>query len=129
MPYDPPVAVDKEALKLPEPQRAYDIAKVVRVLMQLTDTSLDDLAAALGVAKSSASARLNGHTRFLADDVADLATLFQVEPGIFFLPMDKVKERLRSSVSLGKHLELVAQGPGNPRIPPRTPLLRSVRPD
>lgn len=126
MPYDPPVAVDKEALKLPEPQRAYDIAKVVRVLMQLTDTSLDDLAAALGVAKSSASARLNGHTRFLADDVADLATLFQVEPGLFFLPMEKVKERLRS-VTVGKHLELVSSGPGDPRIPPKSPLVRSVR--
>lgn len=125
MPYDPPVAVDKEALKLPEPQRAYDIAKVVRVLMQLTDTSLDDLAAALGVAKSSASARLNGHTRFLADDIADLATLFQVDPGLFFLPMDKVRDRLRS-VTLGKHLELVATGPGKPRTHSQPPLLRSV---
>lgn len=125
MPYDPPVAVDKEALKLPEPQRAYDIAKVVRVLMQLTDTSLDDLAAALGVAKSSASARLNGHTRFLADDIADLATLFQVDPGLFFLPMDKVRDRLRS-VTLGKHLELVANGPGKPGTHSQPPLLRSV---
>src|SRR5438270_12952522 len=67
--------------------------------MRLTDTNLETVAAALGVGKSQASARLNGHTRWAADDVARLAQLWGIEPGLFFLPIEQIKPRVFETIT------------------------------
>ena len=75
------------------------VPTMVRVLMAARDKSLNDVAKALGVTKSSASERLTGKTRISADEIEVLAAYFEVDAGIFFKTPEEVIEGLGPSRS------------------------------
>ncbi len=76
-----------------------NVRRVVQLLMTAGEVEPTDVAAHLGLGRSSFYERLNGKRRFTVQELAKLADYFSVAPGTFFVDP---RELLASSSSLSR---------------------------
>jgi antitoxin component HigA of HigAB toxin-antitoxin module len=75
-----------------------NVRRVVQVLMTMAEVEASDVAAYLGVGRSSLYERLSGKRRFTVAEVSKLAKFFDVDPGVFFTDP---RALLRQRVTIG----------------------------
>ena len=73
-----------------------------------------DIAAHLNLSPGQMSKRLSGSVPFRAHEIQDVAAFLGVKPGLFYLPVDEVVERLSSSGYNMTPLEVVEPGLDRP---------------
>ena len=82
--------------------------QVIKSLLQLIGLNAHDLAGWFGKDDSWASRRLSGSTPFLAVEIAGIAALLNLEPGVLYKTPEAVRESLVSTEWYSTTLDLQA---------------------